>query len=187
MSQGYTERPTFSWGWGYCRYVSRRKRQLTLCKFLRSYATNSLSLRANSAFKGSRTPRLVEHFWVPILGPLARTNFLLALCCGLPKAPNSLGIPIPAEKYRCWASKASNLDSWPLSLLQFPAVSCSSSLQSLILLQEGALSMGNALICWKMESSAGNVHLFADHIILGLKTQKKNRVIVTGMAGGQNR
>ena len=31
----------------------------------------------------SRTPRLVEHFWVPILGPLARTNFLSALC-GLP-------------------------------------------------------------------------------------------------------
>ena len=33
-----------------------------------SASTNSLSFRATSPCKSSRTPRLVEHFWVPILG-----------------------------------------------------------------------------------------------------------------------
>ena len=32
-----------------------------------SALTNSLLFRANSTCKGSRTPRLVEHFWVSIL------------------------------------------------------------------------------------------------------------------------
>ena len=33
-----------------------------------SALTNSLLFRANSTCKGSRTPRFVKHFWVPILG-----------------------------------------------------------------------------------------------------------------------
>ena len=33
-----------------------------------SALSNSLLFSANSTCKGSRTPRLVEHFWVPILG-----------------------------------------------------------------------------------------------------------------------
>ena len=33
-----------------------------------SALTNSLLFRVNSTCKGSRTPRLLEHFWVPILG-----------------------------------------------------------------------------------------------------------------------
>ena len=33
-----------------------------------SALTNSLLFMANSTRKGSRTPRLVEHFWAPILG-----------------------------------------------------------------------------------------------------------------------
>ena len=41
-----------------------------------------------STFKGSWKPHLVENFWVPILGPLARTNFWLALC-GLPNRVRS--------------------------------------------------------------------------------------------------
>ena len=52
-----------------------------------SALTNSLLFRANSTCKGSRTPRFVEHFWVPILGLLAQTNFLSALR-GLPNPWN---------------------------------------------------------------------------------------------------
>ena len=39
--------------------------------------TNSLSVRANSTFKSSRPPRLVEHFWVPILGASCSSILLL--------------------------------------------------------------------------------------------------------------
>ena len=43
-----------------------------------SVLTNSLSFRANSACKGSRTPRLVEHFCVPILGTSSSKKLLVA-------------------------------------------------------------------------------------------------------------
>ena len=48
-----------------------------------SVLTNSLSFRAMSTFKGSRTLRLVEHFWVPLLGASC-SNKLLSALCGLP-------------------------------------------------------------------------------------------------------
>ena len=38
---------------------------------------NSQSFRANSTFKGSRLPRLVEHFWVLILGASCSNILLL--------------------------------------------------------------------------------------------------------------
>ena len=45
-----------------------------------SVLTDSLLFRGNATCKGSRTPRLLKHFCVPILGPLARTNFWSAPC-----------------------------------------------------------------------------------------------------------
>ena len=58
-----------------------------------SVSATSLTFRVNSTFKGSRTPRLVEHFWVPVLGASCtnkllvgtlRPSRLLALgCCSL--------------------------------------------------------------------------------------------------------
>ena len=49
-----------------------------------SALTSSLLFRANSPCKGSRTPRFVEHFWVPILG-VSCSNKLFVGNCGLPK------------------------------------------------------------------------------------------------------
>ena len=42
-----------------------------------SVVTNSLSFRAYSTFKGSQPRRLVEHFWVPILGASCSNILLL--------------------------------------------------------------------------------------------------------------
>ena len=42
-----------------------------------SALTSSLLFRANSTCTGSRTPRLVEHFWVPILGASCLNKFFV--------------------------------------------------------------------------------------------------------------
>ena len=44
-----------------------------------SVLTDSQSFQGSSACQGSQTPCWAEHFCVPILGPLPRTNFCLAL------------------------------------------------------------------------------------------------------------
>ena len=65
-----------------------------------SALTNSLFFRANSICKGSRKPRLVEHFWVPILGGVCSNKL-------------SVGTLRPSQNWpiflTCWADLLSQL------------------------------------------------------------------------------
>ena len=62
-----------------------------------SALTNSLLFMANSRCKGSRTPRLVEHFWVPILGASC-SNKLFVGTLRLPHQRKQFPIPLTSVR-----------------------------------------------------------------------------------------
>ena len=69
-----------------------------------SALTNSLLFRANSTCKSSRTRRLVEHFWVPILRASC-SNKLLSAVCGLPEGAVPYGVGGGARKQKAVFSR----------------------------------------------------------------------------------
>ena len=87
-----------------------------------SVSANSLSFRADSTFKGSRTPHLVERFWVPALGA-SFGNGQVSLIFGVSNFCAFFASTCTLTRQRTRGEKAQKLgtpkirDTWPFPTL----------------------------------------------------------------------